>query len=542
MKSYSLDHLAKPVLHRDSLVFHRNESSAMAMAIAHVGEIDARRSYRDEGYPSMLAFCEHVYELSEPAALKRIRVARLAREYPALFEALASRKLSLSCVILLSPYLTALNANELIAAAAHEPKSELEQLIAKWFPKQDVPSKLEAIAGPPPMLGDQLSPGRVGDAGAVGDAFATGATGATGEDAPLPGAAELNDQLSAQTAGTAADDQLCSRADETALPRPKLSPLSADRFALQLTVNRCTYDKLRYAQELLSHQLPSGDLVEVFDRALDALIAQLEKRKFAATSRPRRGNRRTTRSARLVPAQVKREVWVRDGGQCTFVSDAGHRCCARELLEFDHIEEVARGGKAAVAGVRLRCRGHNQFTAEQTFGAEFMKAKREEAQRVAQEKRDAKASEAATAREVARVAAEQAATAAWIAAEHRELEAKVKAERAATEARIAEEQREADAKVRAERAAADARIAAEQRAAEAKQAAAAAERAKELDVVPWLRALGFRSEEARRAAEYCETIPDASLEERVSKALAFLAPRARQQDFRRAEHREGAPA
>ena len=545
MKSYSLDHLAKPVLHRDSLVFHRNESSAMAMAIAHVGEIDARRSFREEGYPSMLAFCEQEYELSEAAAFKRIRVARLAREYPALFEALASRKLSLSCVIMLSPYLTALNATELIAAASHTPKSELGQLIAKWFPKQDVPAKLEAIAGPPPMLGDELSPGRVGDAGEVVGAGATGAVGdagATGEDAPLPGAAELDDQLSAQTVGTAADDQLCSRADESAFPRPKLSPLSADRFALQLTVNRCTYDKLRYAQELLSHQLPSGDLVEVFDRALDALIVQLEKRKFAATSRPRRGNRRTTRSARLVPAQVKREVWVRDGGQCTFVSDAGHRCCARELLEFDHIEEVARGGKAAVAGVRLRCRGHNQFTAEQTFGAEFMKAKREEAQRVAQEKRDAKAREAATEREVARVAAEQAATAARIAAEHRELEAKVKAERAATEARIAEEQREADAKVRAERAAADARIAAEQRAAEAKQAAAAAERANELDVVPWLRALGFRSEEARRAAEYCETIPDASLEERVSKALAFLAPRARQQDFRRAEHREGAPA
>ena len=139
--------------------------------------------------------------------------------------------------------------------------------------------------------------------------------------------------------------------------------MSADRFALQLTVNRCTYDKLRYAQELLSHQLPSGDLVEVFDRALDTLIVQLEKRKFSATSRPRRGDRRTTQSPRHIPAQVKREVWVRDGGQCTFVSDAGHRCCARELLEFDHIEEVARGGKATVAGMRLRCRVHNQFTA-----------------------------------------------------------------------------------------------------------------------------------------------------------------------------------
>ncbi len=345
MNSYSLDHLAQSVLHRDSLVFHRNESDAMAMAIAHVGEIDARRSYRDEGYPSILAFCEHVYDMSEPAALKRIRVARLAREFPALFEALASRKLSLSCVILLSPYLNAGNANELIAAAAHAPKSELGQLIVKWFPKQDVPAKLEAVAGPPPMLGDQLSPGRVESAVGAGEELSPGTVGDANADQP-----------SAQTTATTPDDQLCSQAAQTAGPRTKLSPLSADRFALQLTVSRCTHDKLRYAQELLSHQLPSGDLAEVFDRALDALIVQLEKRKFAATSRPARADRRATQSPRHIPAHVKREVWVRDGGQCTFVSEAGHRCCTRELLEFDHIEEVARGGRATSGrGARAQC-------------------------------------------------------------------------------------------------------------------------------------------------------------------------------------------
>jgi hypothetical protein len=41
----------------------------------------------------------------------------------------------------------------------------------------------------------------------------------------------------------------------------------------------------------------------------------------------------------------------------------------------------------------------------------------------------------------------------------------------------------------------------------------------EHDVVPWLRALGFNATEARRAAERCEHIPDAQLEERVRAAL-----------------------
>ncbi len=126
------------------------------------------------------------------------------------------------------------------------------------------------------MLGDPLSPGRVGVA--------------------------TEEQLSAQTVGAALDEQLSSRTVEAPLPPPRFSPLSKDRFALQVTVSRCTHDKLRYAQDLLSHQLPSGDLAEVLDLALDALIGKLEKRKFAATSRPPNATRRSTQSARHIPA------------------------------------------------------------------------------------------------------------------------------------------------------------------------------------------------------------------------------------------------
>ena len=44
--------------------------------------------------------------------------------------------------------------------------------------------------------------------------------------------------------------------------------------------------------------------------------------------------------------------------------------------------EVARGGAATVSTIRLRCRAHNQYAAECTFGAEFMSRKREAAARV----------------------------------------------------------------------------------------------------------------------------------------------------------------
>jgi hypothetical protein len=120
---------------------------------------------------------------------------------------------------------------------------------------------------------------------------------------------------------------------------------------------------------------------------------QLEKRKFAATSKPRQAGPRRSQKPRHIPAHVKRAVQERDQGQCTFVSESGHRCSARRFLEFDHIEPVARGGQATLDNLRLRCRAHNQYEAECAFGTEFMKHKREVARQAADESIEAQARE-----------------------------------------------------------------------------------------------------------------------------------------------------
>lgn len=177
---------------------------------------------------------------------------------------------------------------------------------------------------------------------------------------------------------------------------------SAERYLLQVAVGRSTHEKLRHAQALLSHAVPDGDVAQVLDRALDVLIAQLEKRKFAVDAkfgagakvgagsemkpqgRPN-GSSRPPAGTRYVPAHIRSAVWERDQGQCTFVSASGHRCGARRFLEFDHVDPVARGGGATVERMRLRCRAHNQYEAERAFGAGFMEEKRRTARRAAAE-------------------------------------------------------------------------------------------------------------------------------------------------------------
>jgi hypothetical protein len=158
-----------------------------------------------------------------------------------------------------------------------------------------------------------------------------------------------------------------------------MMPLAPGRFGLQSTVDQETHDLLQEAQDLMSHQVRAGEIAPVLKCALKMWVGHLRKQKFAATDRP--GPARPSTFTRHIPAAVNRAVWARDGGQCAFVSDTGHRCQARALLEYDHVEPVARGGEARAESVRLLCRSHNQYAAACTFGAEFMKRKRAEAQR-----------------------------------------------------------------------------------------------------------------------------------------------------------------
>jgi 5-methylcytosine-specific restriction endonuclease McrA len=155
-------------------------------------------------------------------------------------------------------------------------------------------------------------------------------------------------------------------------------PPPEERYLLRLTIEKSTRDKLHYAQALLSHVVRADDVAQVLDRALDSLIAKLEKQKLGSAAR--RSRRKAKTGKRYVPPEVRQVVWQRDGGQCTFVSAKGHRCTARRLLEFDHVQPVARGGTATVEAMRLRCRAHNQYEAERAFGSEFM-SRRKDARR-----------------------------------------------------------------------------------------------------------------------------------------------------------------
>ena len=129
------------------------------------------------------------------------------------------------------------------------------------------------------------------------------------------------------------------------------------------------HEKLQRAQDLLRHSLPSGDVGEIFDRALAALIKEVEKERFALTGRPRTTDNppAAKRGRRYIPAAVRRIVWTRDEGQCTFRSGS-RRCESRSQLEYHHVIPWEVGGPTTPENLELRCRAHNNYEADLYFG------------------------------------------------------------------------------------------------------------------------------------------------------------------------------
>ena len=125
-----------------------------------------------------------------------------------------------------------------------------------------------------------------------------------------------------------------------------------------------------------------ADPAVIVSRAIDRLLKDTLKKKAAITDRTRPGERRerseghSDRRTRAIPAAIRREVWQRDGGRCTFLDDLGRRCRATRSMEYHHEKPYGKGGRHHVDNIALRCRAHNQYQADLDFGREFMREKR----------------------------------------------------------------------------------------------------------------------------------------------------------------------
>ena len=248
MNTNSIQSLSDEQLLRGVETAAAHERSATVQLIGLLAEMDRRRLYLQQGYSSLFTYCTGCLHLSEHAAYGRIEAARASRKFPIILVRLADGSITLTTICLLSNHLTQENHEQLLIAARHKTRREVEQIVATLRPMPEVPSTVRKLPRPTPLMAS------------VSDSPTT-ASAAAMLGSPIVSAFE--------------------QPPPAPLAAPSIvRPLAPERYKVQFTIGPETHKKLRKLQDLMRHAVPDGNVATIFDRAVTLLLRDVERRKF----------------------------------------------------------------------------------------------------------------------------------------------------------------------------------------------------------------------------------------------------------------------
>ncbi len=330
----------------------------LASLLAHLGEVEARGIHRTRACASLYTYCIYELRFSEDEAFRRVSAARLVRRFP------------LTGLLMLGPHLTAENLAEVLLRAKHRTKKEIARLVRQLDPLPHVLPRIEPL-GPEPSQLVPPSP--------TWDQFVS-SLNPVRELQPGERPRDWTEPVD-ETESAPAND-----ATEAALDPVAPDRFQPERYRVQFEAGDEYVQLVEKAKALLSHAAPSAGLAALHLRAMRSLVAELEREKYAVTGRPRSAAADTNtepapaaprQRGRHVPAAIRRAVFERDTGRCTYRAETGERCRETAWLELHHLKAFALGGEHHLENVTLRCRAHNALAAEEDFGSDFVARARE---------------------------------------------------------------------------------------------------------------------------------------------------------------------
>ena len=308
-------------------LLHR-ERGATADFLVALAEFDRSRLWVQLGHACLFDFLHRELGLSRGAAHYRKVAAQLVQRYPEMVEPLRAGKLCITVVLEVARVITPENSAVVLPQFFHRSKQEAKAIAVEICPAVVIPRR--EVVTELPLVSSSRS-GRVQPVERVETHPVQGATPA----APM-----------------------------------QLDPLTPNLQRLHMTVSRQFVDKLDAARKGQGHAQPGASAEKVIEAALDLLLAKQAKRR-AEVKRPQT-NPRPSKNPGHVPAAVRREVWSRDEGKCTWPLDSGGTCGSTLRLEIDHVVPRGRGGPSTIDNCRLTCAMHNQLAARQVYGDDWM--------------------------------------------------------------------------------------------------------------------------------------------------------------------------
>ena len=393
----------------------RREQAAMADFLLALSDFDRRRGWEALGHASLFSFLVAELHLSNSAAFYRKSAARLLQDFPEVIEPLREGRLCLSTIAELAKVLTEENRAVMVPRFFGLSAREAQELVAELQPRPAPPlrdlmtsvTRVVSPTGPAPSLRLELP-------SASGSLLAGSEARRSNTDSQSLLTSEVAPTHPARVA-----------------PRPdEFEPLTASLTRLHFNVRREVVKKVEAARRGLGHAIPNATLEQVLEAALDLLLEKQARargqvkrprttlaaatppmeaalaaatalmeshyppasphveaqgvtstsQKATPTQAPRESTplalaptepppARRTGHRETIPASVRRAVWARDQGRCSWPLDGGGCCGSTHRLELDHIIPWAEWGPSTLENLRVACAAHNSLAARRAFGA-----------------------------------------------------------------------------------------------------------------------------------------------------------------------------
>ena len=355
----------------------RHERHLQGAIIDHLAEIEARGLYLERGFSSLFDYAVRELGYSDAAAARRIGAMRLCADAPQAREGLRDGSLTLSAATELQwAFDRQRRRGSICGTAAIAPAGTPAPDSAPAVPLPP------AEPDPPPLVLDAV------------------------------GRRHLVEEVAGKSARQVRQ-MLADLDPELAPPADRVRPLGDGRYELKATIDGQCRQGLEQLRGLLSHvdpRMTMGQLVgRLVQEALDRHDPSRPPRRARSGSRPadakanaprtptpEQAQRRSAPAAkhaarpadtaaapktdpdaghhaastpesqscasgRAISAGVRRQVWQRDGGRCSYVDpQTGRRCNSTHLIEIDHIVPHALGGGADPGNLRLLCGAHHR--------------------------------------------------------------------------------------------------------------------------------------------------------------------------------------
>lgn len=323
----------------------------------HLKEVSDRRLYAARGFCSLFDYAVKELNYSEPAAARRISAMKLLTQVPEIATGIANGSLNLSTVSAVQNFFkreemgqgkiySPEEKRKILDSMAHKSKRECESLLATLSPDSVIPpEKVRPVTRKYTELRIIVEEETLKKLQKLRDLLAH-----QNPDGSFGKLLELISEIALEKIDPVRKEQRVQKRNEAKEQRSK----EQSREQVE--------DKPKERSTALSEGSPETEDV-----------SEIRNSREKNSPTPAELESKSEMNPRHIPEQIRRQVFLRDGGRCTYEDPiTGRVCGSKYKLQVDHIKPIALGGDSHIDNLRTTCSSHNQWEAISKLGTEAM--------------------------------------------------------------------------------------------------------------------------------------------------------------------------